>query len=386
MFNNIYRGRRILITGHTGFKGSWLAAWLIMLGADVAGFSGQILTEPSTYLSMGLGNKINDFGGNIRDRAELQKKMAEFEPEIVFHLSAQDSIAQSYLDPVNTFESNMLGTLYVLDAVRQCATVKVIICITSDSCYRDNGWIYAYREDDHLGGNNPYSASQACAEHIAQAYFASFFKNKIACATVRAGNIMGGGDWGMHRLIPDCVRAWAANETLRLDKPNAIYPWIYVLEALSGYLCLAAKLFQAGQEFPELRGQESPDLSVQALSDLSGQAYNFGASGHESYSFAAVIKLLSLHWPDFKSIIIDKENPKPQENAIFKLCIDKAVTKLQWKAVLDLEETVRYTAEWYSAFYSKKNANDKKDMYSYTVGQISAYVNAADNRGILWAR
>lgn len=207
MFANAYQGRRVFITGHTGFKGSWLAAWLTRLGATVAGYSDGIPTEPSHFSAMRLADHMLDVRGDIRDRESLINAMREFKPEAIFHLAAQALVRQSYADPAGTFEANMLGTMNVLEAVRACPTARAVVMITSDKCYRNDEWVWGYRETDHLGGADPYSASKACAEIISHSYFQSFFKDGPACATVRAGNVIGGGDWAQDRIVPDCARA-----------------------------------------------------------------------------------------------------------------------------------------------------------------------------------
>ena len=225
MFADAYKGRRVLVTGHTGFKGSWLAAWLTRLGAVVAGFADGVPTSPSHYEAMGLGTHLEaDLRGDIRDREGMVRALRQFRPEVVFHLAAQALVRKSYEDPAATFEANALGTLNVLEAVRACPDVRAVVMITSDKCYRNDEWVWGYRETDHLGGSDPYSASKGCAEIIAHSYFTSFFKDGPACATVRAGNVIGGGDWAQDRIVPDCARAWAAGEPVRIRSPWATRP------------------------------------------------------------------------------------------------------------------------------------------------------------------
>ncbi|NHZ46333.1 CDP-glucose 4,6-dehydratase, partial [Nitratidesulfovibrio liaohensis] len=207
MFADAYRGRKVLVTGHTGFKGSWLTAWLLQLGAEVAGLSVDVPTSPANFDEMGLGARITDIRADIRDRAAVCKAVADFAPEVVFHLAAQALVRKSYDDPAATIEANAMGTLNILEAVRCAPSVQAVVCITSDKCYRNDEWVWGYRETDHLGGEDPYSASKGCAEIIAHSYFRSFFRNGVRCATTRAGNVIGGGDWAADRIVPDCARA-----------------------------------------------------------------------------------------------------------------------------------------------------------------------------------
>ena len=221
MFANCYKGRRVFITGHTGFKGSWLAAWLSQMSATVCGFADCVPTSPSHFEAMHLEQHVQDMRGDIRDRDAVVRAMKEFRPDVVFHLAAQALVRKSYEDAPLTFEANMLGTLNMLEAVRQCPSVEAAVFITSDKCYRNDEWVWGYRETDHLGGDDPYSASKGCAEIIAHSYFKSFFKDGPACATVRAGNVIGGGDWAADRIVPDCARAWAAGQAVQIRSPWA---------------------------------------------------------------------------------------------------------------------------------------------------------------------
>lgn len=370
MFNNVYQGRRVLVTGHTGFKGSWLTAWLLSLGARVAGYSNGIPTQPAHFVVAGLGDRITDLRGDVRDRAQLVGAVREFAPEIVFHLAAQALVRASYDDPAGTFEANMLGTLNILEAVRATPSVRAVVCITSDKCYRNDEWVWGYREQDHLGGDDPYSASKGCAEIIAHSYFTSFFKNGPACATTRAGNVIGGGDWAADRIVPDCARAWAEGNPVRIRSPWATRPWQHVLEPLSGYLWLGAELFAGRQEpFP-----------------LSGEAYNFGPAADVNNTVAEVVDALAVHWPGFSGVMDREGQAGRKECTLLKLCCDKALACLRWKATLTFEETIRYTAEWYRAFYRPEGSKVPQDMLAFTLGQIAAYVTVAEHRGLAWTK
>jgi len=335
MFANAYAGRRVFITGHTGFKGSWLAAWLMRLGAVVAGFSDTVPTEPSHFTAMGLAAHLEDLRGDIRDRQAMMRAMQAFRPQIVFHLAAQALVRKSYEDAAGTFEANMMGTLNVLEAMRACSSVEAAVMITSDKCYRNDEWVWGYRETDHLGGEDPYSASKGCAEIIAHSYFKSFFRDGPACATVRAGNVIGGGDWAQDRIVPDCARAWHDGRAVQIRSPWATRPWQLVLEPLSGYLWLGARLLGRGT------GPVAPH----------GQAYNFGPAADVNNTVAEVVQALARHWPGFRSEMDNAGQADMKECTLLKLCCDKALAHLGWKATLDFEETIRYTAEWYHRFY-----------------------------------
>lgn len=370
MFHDVYRGRRVFVTGHTGFKGSWLCAWLTSLGATVGGFSRDIPTTPSHFAAMHLGKHIADMRGDIRDREALRKAMAGFAPDMVFHLAAQALVRRSYDEPVETFESNVLGTLNVLEAVRATPSVKSVVMITSDKCYRNDEQVWGYRETDHLGGWDPYSASKGCAEIVAHSYFHSFFAEKgPACATVRAGNVIGGGDWALDRIVPDCARAWDRGEPVRIRSPWATRPWQLVLEPLSGYLWLGALL----HEGPEKAGRPFP---------LAGEAYNFGPAADVNNPVADVVKGLAARWPGFTSEMDLEGHAGRKECTLLKLCCDKSLAYLGWKATLDFEETLRYTAEWYARFY--RGGGREGSMLDFTLGQIAAYVNAAMLRNQAW--
>ncbi|RRD71213.1 MULTISPECIES: CDP-glucose 4,6-dehydratase [unclassified Desulfovibrio] len=370
MFSDAYQGRRVFITGHTGFKGSWLAAWLTQLGAVVGGFSDGVPTTPSHFEAMNLGPHLEaDLRGDIRDRDSLASSIRHFHPEVVFHLAAQALVRKSYEDPALTFEANALGTLNVLEAVRQCPDVRAVVMITSDKCYRNDEWVWGYRETDHLGGSDPYSASKGCAEIIAHSYFASFFKDGPACATVRAGNVIGGGDWAADRIVPDCARAWAAGQPVQIRSPWATRPWQLVLEPLSGYLWLGARL---------LLGKNTPF-------DPQNQAYNFGPAADVNNTVAEMVEALALHWPGFSSQMDTAGQAGMQECTLLKLCCDKALAHLGWKATLDFAETIRYTAEWYHCFHHGQGGKQPQNMLEFSLGQIAAYVNAARQRKQIWA-
>ena len=364
MFNNIYKGRRVLITGHTGFKGSWLTAWLLSLGAEVAGLALPPPSEPSNFAVLGLEKRISHSVGDVRDLAVVAEAVQAFQPEIIFHLAAQALVRKSYDAPLDTFDTNVRGTMHVLEAARRTPSVKTVVCITSDKCYRNDEWVWGYRETDHLGGEDPYSASKACAEIVAHSYFKSFFADGPAAATVRAGNVIGGGDWAEDRIVPDCARAWAKGEAVTIRSPWATRPWQHVLEPLSGYLWLGARLF-AGNSLPGL--------------PLDKEAFNFGPAADVNNTVAEVVDALAGHWPDFKSAMDRAAAAGRKECTLLKLSCDKALAHLNWKAALTFPETIAYTAEWYKAYYGGKS-----DMFELTMGQIKDYAAAAATRGNAW--
>lgn len=363
MFNDIYAGRDVFVTGHTGFKGSWLCAWLIALGARTHGFSRDIPTEPSNFQAMSLGDKLDDMRGDVRDKKQIEEALDKTRPEIVFHLAAQSLVRPAYEDPMTTFQTNMLGVLNILDAARSRPYIKVIVIITSDKCYKNEEWVWGYRETDRLGGADPYSASKACAEIIAQSYFQSFFQNGAACATARAGNVIGGGDWARDRIVPDCARAWAGGSVAGIRNPRATRPWQLALEPLSGYLWLAANLFASPR-------------GIWAM-----QAYNFGPPADVKNTVEEVAENLARFWQGFNYRVAPADDAQARESGLLKLCCDKALADLDWKATLNFEETIRFTAEWYASYYAG-NTN----MWDYGQGQIAAYANLAQLRNLPWTK
>lgn len=368
MFANIYQGKKVFLTGHTGFKGSWLSAWLLGLGAELCGFSNGILTKPSNFGALKLGEKMRDLRGDVRNYASLFAAVRDFEPEIIFHLAAQALVRSSYEDPVNTIETNVLGVMNILEAARHLPSVKAVVIITSDKCYRNEEWIWGYRETDRLGGSDPYSASKGCAELVAHSYFDSFFQNGASCGTARAGNVIGGGDWAKDRIVPDCARAWSEKRAVEIRNPGATRPWQHVLEPLSGYLVLGQKLLEAGGPSGK---------------DPRGQSYNFGPPAEVNQSVAEVVSTLGRFWPGFHSILGQNPQDAKKESTLLKLCCDKALAELDWRPTLKFEETVRYTAEWYARYYADEA---DKDMWQFTQGQIASYCNAAIERDLAWTR
>lgn len=335
---NKYKGKKVLITGHTGFKGSWLSIWLEMFGADVIGVSLDPKTEKDNFVVSGIGSKIVDIRSDVRDFKRLLDIFEKEKPEIVFHLAAQPLVLESYINPLETFEIITLGSTNVLEAIRQTDSVKVGIMITTDKVYENMEWIWPYREDERLGGFDPYSASKSAAELMISSYRNSFFSTKNysehgkSIASVRAGNVIGGGDWSENRIIPDCIKAIEKNMPIEIRNPYSIRPWQHVLEPLGGYLILGAKMIDKPTEFSE--------------------AWNFGPEERNIINVRNLVKLLIKYYGkgDWKDL--SNKNLK-HEAKLLSLDINKAKTRLHWKPVLDVEETIEFTANWYNKYTSK---------------------------------
>lgn len=363
MFFDWYKGKRVLLTGHTGFKGAWLTAWLLHLGAEVAGFSLDVPTDPSAFEALGLKGRIRHTFGDIRDLPALAGAFDAFKPQAVFHLAAQALVRPSYDAPLDTFSTNALGTAHVLECLRRTPSVEAAVCITSDKCYRNDEWVFGYRETDALGGDDPYSASKGCAELIAKSYMRSFFRSGPRCATARAGNVIGGGDFAADRIVPDCARHWRDGRPVPIRSPRATRPWQHVLEPLSGYLWLGASL-GTGRE------------------GLDKEPFNFGPAPDVERTVAAVAAALAGHWPGFAFEAGEGDAAGKKESTLLKLCCDKALALLSWRAVLSFTETVAFTAQWYKTFFRKPGA----DMLALTMGQIGQYTALAGERGLPWTR
>ena len=361
-FSGVYSNRRVLITGHTGFKGSWLCQWLLSLGAEVAGYSLSIPSQPSNFQTLDLEPQIKHITGDIRDRAVLQKAFDSFQPDIVFHLAAQALTRLSYDDPHLTLETNIMGTLNILECIRSQSSVQAAVIITSDKCYRNDEWVWGYRENDSLGGNDPYSASKATAEIICNSYMQSFFKNgHPAVATARAGNVIGGGDWALDRIIPDCIRAWSKGEQVKIRNPRSRRPWQHVLEAISGYLSLGAAL---------LSDRES----------IRNEAFNFGPASTVIQSVGELITELAHHWKSAKWEIEPETDTNKLESGLLKLNCDKALHHLNWEAILSTAEAIEFTSVWYKTYYSSPHS-----ILELTKGQIKEYSYRAAKKGLPWA-
>ncbi|MBM9577299.1 CDP-glucose 4,6-dehydratase [Leptospira sp. 201903070] len=363
MFLNVYKGKRVLITGHTGFKGSWLSAWLNLLGATVAGYSKDIPTVPSNFELMNLADHMGHFLGDIRDKSRLEKVIDDFKPEFIFHMAAQALVKRSYRDPVETFETNVMGMVNLLDIIRSKSFVKVAVLITSDKAYRNDEWPWGYRETDALAGHDPYSGSKSCADLVANSFYKSFFENSDQrIGITRAGNVIGGGDWAEDRIVPDCIRAWSKNEPVLIRSPLATRPWQHVLEPLSGYLDLGKRLYL---------NQDG----------LNGEAFNFGPDANVNETVLELLNKIKLIWPEVRWSIPEDHKEGGKEAKLLKLSCDKALFYLNWRPVLKIDETVSFTIDWYKNWL-EKNA----DVGSFTNQQIDSYVGLAKERSIQWVQ
>jgi len=352
---NFWKGRRVFVTGHTGFKGAWLSQWLVELGAVVGGYSLEPPTEPSLFRVLGLEDSIEHRTGDIRDPKRLEDELIAFSPEIVFHLAAQPLVRLSYKEPRLTYETNVMGTLNLLEAVRSCGNVRAVVAVTTDKCYENREWVWGYRETDPMGGYDPYSSSKGCAELLAAAYRRSYFNpeqygksHNVALATARAGNVIGGGDWALDRLVPDCVRSLAKGETITIRSPRATRPWQHVLDPLAGYLRLAERLYFDGPAF--------------------GEGWNFGPGDEGVRDVEGVVSGAIASWGGGEyRIALDADLHEAQ---LLKLDPSKAKARLGWSVQLSVMEAIDWSVRWYRAFTSGE------DMRKLTVGQIAQYVEA----------
>ncbi len=364
MFKNIYNGKKVLITGNTGFKGTWLTTWFTKLNAQVVGISKDIPTDPAMFQELQSYLNIKHYYNDIRDLDKIVEIIQEEKPDFIFHLAAQPIVSLSYYDPIDTISSNVMGTANILEALRVLNHECVAVIITSDKAYDNIEQIWGYRENDKLGGRDIYSGSKGAAELILHSYFHSFFKStqsKVRLGITRAGNVIGGGDWAKDRIVVDCVRAWSQFKKVEIRSPNATRPWQHVLEPLSGYLCLGAKLYEDGE--------------------LHGEAFNFGPNAEQNHSVETLIRDLSKYWKfkDVKDAYAITGNIPFHEASLLKLNCDKALSYLKWQPTLDYEETVRFTGEWYYDYYV-----NKVDIVSKTLMQIEEYIKMARQRGRVW--
>ncbi|WP_347929314.1 CDP-glucose 4,6-dehydratase [Pseudomonas helvetica] len=349
--SQFWRGKRVLVTGHTGFKGSWLTLWLQSLGAEVTGFALDPSTEPSLFELARVAEGINDQRGDLRDLAALLELIAEAQPEIVLHLAAQPLVREGYRDPLGTYSSNVMGTLNLLEAIRQIGGVRACVLVTTDKVYANQEWLWPYRENEALGGHDPYSSSKACCELLAQSYAASFFpaerhaEHGLALATARAGNVLGGGDFAPERLIPDVLKAWSANEPVTLRYPQAVRPWQHALEPLAGYLQLAAGLYEQGPKF--------------------AGAWNFGPSESDMCSVGEVVELLSRRWPHARGLRV--EPSELHEAGLLRLDSSRARQLLAWQPRWSLQDCLTHTLDWHLAW------ENGDDMRAITLHQLNLY-------------
>jgi CDP-glucose 4,6-dehydratase len=348
--SGFWRGRRVFVTGHTGFKGGWLSLWLHQLEARVSGYSLAPPTDPNLFTAAGISAVMAEDGrGDIRDYRRLEAAIAGARPEVVFHLAAQPLVRASYAEPIETLTSNVIGTANVLECARHAKGVRAVVVITTDKCYDNREWIYPYRECDPLGGRDPYSGSKACAEIVSAFYRDSFCAAKgISVATARAGNVIGGGDWAVDRLVPDCIRAFSKGGSVDLRYPQAVRPWQHVLEPLAGYLMLAERLCS--------------DASSRYV-----EAWNFGPDAAGSATVGEVAQKIAQLWGDGKVNMPDPSCTPQHEAQTLRLDITKATTCMPWRPRWSLERALEQTISWYDSW------NKRRDMHSYTLSQIESY-------------
>lgn len=375
MFSDIYRGRRVLVTGHTGFKGSWLCEWLLSLGAEVTGLSLPPPTAPALFDQLALRTRIkNHLIGDVRDPIAIENALRISNAEIVLHLAAQPLVRLSYDIPAETFEINVMGTARILDAVRTAGRPVAVVVVTTDKCYENREWIHSYREEDPMGGYDPYSASKGCTELVVAAYRRSYFghKSPVALASARAGNVIGGGDWALDRIVPDCARSLARSEIIPVRNPHATRPWQHVLEPLGGYLLLGAELHKSLASGPEAR------LKPNKVCLESG--YNFGPELEANRPVGSLVEELLKTWPGRWENRF--QGDAPHEASLLNLAIDKAKHHLQWRPTWTFADTVEKTAIWYRAAAEGASASVLADI---TRRQLAEYHADAGKLGISWA-
>jgi CDP-glucose 4,6-dehydratase len=349
---NPWQGRRVFLTGHTGFKGGWLSLWLASRGALIRGYALAPATQPNLFTAASVATILDDVRGDIREYSKLEASMTEFAPEVVFHLAAQPLVRRSYVDPMGTYATNIMGTVHVLEAIRKTPSVRAVICVTTDKCYEDQEWVWPYRETDPLGGHDPYSSSKACAEIVSAAYRSSWFpaerleEHRVALATARAGNVIGGGDWSEDRLIPDLIRGFQTKQPVLIRRPDAIRPWQHVLEPLYGYILLAEGLLARPTQF--------------------ASAFNFGPNGEGSWPVERIASKLADMWGEGASW---KRDPLPATHETRSLRLDssKAQAELGWQPRLRIETALEWTLDWYRSW---QNGGDMKQE---TLAQIARF-------------
>ncbi len=355
-----WKGKRVFLTGHTGFKGSWLSLWLQQKGAVVRGYALDPPGSASLFEAADVAIGMESHIGDIRDQAGLQCELTSFQPEIVFHMAAQPLVRLSYRQPLETYAINVMGTANLLEAVRLSGTVRAVVIVTTDKCYENREWLWPYRETDRLGGHDPYSSSKAAAELVTASYRSSFFppaehaRHGVAIASARAGNVIGGGDWAFDRLIPDIMRAFDAGEVVRLRHPHATRPWQHVLEPLRGYMLLAEALFEHGPRF--------------------GEAWNFGPRDLDAVPVHRIVETVAEHWgPGARWELDQPEEGKPHvhEAALLRLDWSKALHHLHWRPLFSLDDALRFTIEWYAV------SRRERKMRDTTLQQIEHYQELA---------
>nr|WP_318840478.1 CDP-glucose 4,6-dehydratase [Methyloradius palustris] len=350
---NFWKGKRVLVTGHTGFKGSWISLWLQSLEANVIGYALAPSTTPNLFQTARVAEGMTSIIGDIRDLPHLQKVFAEYNPEVVIHMAAQPLVRYSYMEPVETYSTNVMGTVNLLEAIRHSSSVKAVVNVTSDKSYENREWLWGYREDEAMGGYDPYSSSKGCAELVTSAYRNSFFNPQncathgVGIASARAGNVIGGGDWADERLVPDIIRAISAKDKVIIRSPNAIRPWQHVLEPLSGYLLLAERLFSQGAKF--------------------SQAWNFGPYDQDAKPVEWIVASMVKSWGDGASYHIDSTKADLHEAHYLKLDCTKARQLLDWQPRWSIRNSIEKIVDWHKAHL------ENQDMHEYTINEIKSY-------------
>ena len=351
-----WRGKRVFLTGHTGFKGGWLSLWLQQLGANLTGYALTPPTQPSLFDLAQVGAGMTSLLGDIRDGAKLLAAIRDARPDVVIHMAAQPLVRRSYVDPVETYSTNVMGTVHLLEAVRHCDNVRAVVNVTTDKCYENREWIWPYRENEAMGGYDPYSSSKGCAELVTAAYRNSYFnptaraEPQLALASARAGNVIGGGDWAEDRLVPDVLEAFSRGESVLIRNPRAVRPWQHVLEPLRGYLSLAERLFTEGTSYAE--------------------AFNFGPRDDDAKPVEWIVGQLAAQWGDSAGWRVDDEN-HPHEASLLRLDASKAAHRLGWRPLLNLDSGLQLTVDWMQA--NLRGA----DMREFTLAQINEYQTRA---------
>lgn len=348
----VFKKKKVLVTGHTGFKGSWLSEWLITLGADLSGFSIDIPTRPSHFEQLELAKRMKDLRGDIRDFSQLKKTIQENKPEIIFHLAAQPLVRASYDQPLETFQANTMGTANLLEAVRLTPSVRAVVVVTTDKCYENVNKEEGYRESDPMGGHDPYSASKGAAEIVTSAYARSFFfqKDGTQICSARAGNVIGGGDWAEDRIVPDCMRAWGEKNPVVIRNPNSVRPWQHVLEPLGGYLWLGQRLLERSE-------------------GVSGEGFNFGPGDDLDKTTSQLVQELEKSWTGRAHEIKPSQEKHKKEAHFLRLNCEKALERLHWSPKLNFAQTAQWTADWYKTYFENPKAAaelSRTQIHSYS--------------------
>ena len=363
-FLSSFANSRIVVTGHTGFKGSWLCAWLNYLGAQVFGISDTVPTNPSNFVASNVSDYVEDIRIDIRDFFQLNQAFKDIKPDFVFHLAAQPLVRKSFSDPLSTWSTNTLGTVNVLESLRQLDHKCSVVIVTSDKAYDNVEWVWGYKETDKLGGSDPYSASKGAADIAAQSYIRTYFidNHPVRIGIARAGNVIGGGDWADYRIVPDCVRSWSTNKVVELRNSASTRPWQHVLEPLSGYLLLALKLYHSHE--------------------FHGEAFNFGPSSSLNASVSELVTLMAKYWGNAQYVDLSSMTNSFHESTLLKLNCDKALHLLNWTSVWDFPTTAKATIDWYKLYYELFSSN----LHSYTLSQIEHFTSSAFSSNLDWAK